>query len=60
MGRSSRNRNYKISILVCSVCGNEMYIPRRAGRLRPKRHIKTMYCSKCDRKTDFIESGDTL
>ena len=53
-------KNYKISILECTVCGKDMYVPRRFGRFRAKGHIKTMYCPYCDRKTDFIETGEKL
>ena len=59
MAKNER-KNYKISVLECTVCHKDMYVPRRFGKLRPRNHIKTMYCPYCDKKTDFIETGDTL
>ncbi len=54
----NKRRNVKISILKCSQCGKEMFVPRKMSNLRAKNHIKDMYCPFCKRKQKFIESGD--
>lgn len=46
------------SNLNCTVCGASMIIPRRQSRRRKEGHIKTMYCYKCDKVTDFVENNN--
>lgn len=35
----------------CTVCGTEMFVPRK--RRRKKKHIKHMYCIRCKTKQPF-------
>lgn len=46
-----------LSVLVCSKCGEKMLIPRPEIHLRKEGHIKTMWCARCKRKTDFVENN---
>ena len=48
---------FRVSTLHCLSCGASMPIPRRIGRLREKNHIKTMWCYRCRRKSQFIENA---
>lgn len=46
------------STLYCQICGLKMVIPRKLAHKRPIGHIKTMYCSTCQQKTNFIEEPE--
>lgn len=46
---------YILSDLRCPVCNTVIQIPRFKNSLRPKNHIKTMYCWKCKEERDFLE-----
>lgn len=54
---SGRYSKRVYSTLICNECGLRMTIPRRNSRKRKEGHIKTMYCPKCDRSTDFTENN---
>lgn len=44
------------SNLYCTKCGLKMVIPRPQARKRKEGHIKTMFCARCQSKTDFKET----
>ena len=48
------------SVLHCSCCNMQMVIPRLNAHKREINHIKTMYCAKCQKTTDFIETEQAL
>lgn len=54
---SKLGRKYTYSSLYCSVCNLRMTIPRPTHHKRAEGHIKTMYCAKCGKITDFIEQN---
>lgn len=47
-----------ISTFLCKECGCKMELPRTFTRRREIFHIKTMYCIKCKKETDFIETEE--
>ncbi len=50
-----KKQDFTISTVLCEVCGNEFFIPRKSAQRRPNGHNKTVYCFKCKRKTIHIE-----
>ena len=51
-----RRKAMYYSTLYCKECNSKMIIPRPVNHKRPEGHIKTMYCYKCKKETDFIET----
>ena len=51
-----RRNDMYISMLRCKVCSNTFPIPRRKGRMRENKHIKTFYCPFCKEERDFVEN----
>ena len=51
-----RRKTMYYSTLYCKECNSKMIIPRPVNHKRPEGHIKTMWCYKCKKKTDFIET----
>lgn len=49
MGR----KKYKVTTLICTVCGQKMFVPRT--RPRETGHIKHMYCPKCRITQAFVQ-----
>ncbi len=46
--------------LKCLECGNIQPIQRRKSLQKKIGHIKTMYCYKCKKRTQFYELKDLL
>lgn len=56
--KSKDIRKMYISQLRCLECNLIMPIPRKKARPREHGHIKTMYCARCQKITDFVENED--
>jgi len=54
----NNKRSIYYSTLYCQTCGLKMVIPRKTNNRRPVGHIKTMFCSNCQKQTDFIEEPE--
>jgi hypothetical protein len=50
-------RPVRYKILRCTVCGNEIIVPRKPGRDKPPGHIKHMWCYRCMKTTAHEEQG---
>lgn len=50
-----KGKLYTTSNMHCKECGAIMPIPRQVCHKRKKNHIKTMYCYRCKKETDFVE-----
>lgn len=42
-----KRKTYNISTCICPDCGNQMYVPRKAGQTRNKGHQKNLWCPYC-------------
>ena len=53
---SGGNRSAKAEAqLECPKCGNVAHIWRRAAKLKPKGHVKHMWCPVCREVTGHVE-----
>ncbi|BBH25282.1 hypothetical protein SG0102_02160 [Intestinibaculum porci] len=49
------NRKVSLSDFYCEDCGIRLTLPRPRNKQRNNGHIKTMWCPRCRRETQFIE-----
>lgn len=47
------------SDLLCTVCEQQLTIPRKVGRQHKPGHVKHMYCPGCKTKSPFEEKVET-
>lgn len=51
----NKHHQFSISDMYCEKCGFHTTVPRSVGKQREKGHLKTMWCPRCQQKTEFRE-----
>ena len=55
MSKNSWKTNFRLSVFRCKECGFDIPLPRNAGRMREKGHIKDVFCAHCNKVTKHKE-----
>lgn len=52
-----KKRKYIVRVFKCQECGMMNFATKMQSNMTGKKHIKDMYCSRCEKTTKHIQEG---